>query len=190
MLDQTHLQTNNNQGLCCSPTHAILLEYTTSSCQLRVCCVSRSLKSCMKPVCLIRRNCKQTTIKAYAVLPHMSWSEQQAWLMSCCESASLTGCCWPQVHAEAMPEGPKNPYGNGFIGVETPLTSEAKAARVADGSKGTYWKVNNPTSRHPSTGKLADLICVNNACCPNACRHRPKHSIWSNVQDSCFKLLI
>ncbi|DBA72671.1 TPA: putative terpene-alkaloid biosynthetic cluster [Trebouxia sp. C0005] len=58
-----------------------------------------------------------------------------------------------EVHAEALPEGPKNPYGNGFIGVETPLTSEAKAARVADGSKGTYWKVNNPTSRHPSTGK-------------------------------------
>ena len=72
------------------------------------------------------------------------------------------------MHAEALPEGPKNPYGNGFIGVETPLTSEAKAARVADGSKGTYWKVNNPTSRHPSTGGLADLTCVLDACWPTA----------------------
>lgn len=59
------------------------------------------------------------------------------------------------MHAEAMEEGPKNPYGNGFIGVETPLTSESKAARVADGSKGTYWKINNPASRHASTGTLS-----------------------------------
>ena len=61
------------------------------------------------------------------------------------------------MHAEAMEEGPKNPYGNGFIGVENPLTSESKAARVADGSKGTYWKINNPASRHASTGLLATL---------------------------------
>ncbi|KAL3159938.1 hypothetical protein ABBQ38_010331 [Trebouxia sp. C0009 RCD-2024] len=58
-----------------------------------------------------------------------------------------------EVHAEALPEGPKNPHGNGFIAVEAPLRSESEAARVADGSKGVYWKVNNPASRHPATGK-------------------------------------
>lgn len=63
------------------------------------------------------------------------------------------------MHAEALPEGPKNPYGNGFIGVETPLKSESGAARVADGSKGVYWKVNNPASRHPASG-LSVHLCV------------------------------
>ena len=69
------------------------------------------------------------------------------------------------MHAEALPEGPKNPYGNGFIGVETPLDSEAKAARVADGAKATYWKVNNPKSRHAASGlyelaRVCMSVCV------------------------------
>lgn len=64
------------------------------------------------------------------------------------------------MHAEAMEEGPKNPYGNGFIGVETPLTRESKAARVADGSKGTYWKINNPASLHASTGDLQHSTAI------------------------------
>ena len=58
------------------------------------------------------------------------------------------------MHAEALPDDDKNPYGNGFVGVETPLSSESKASRVCDATKGTYWKVNNPASRHPSTGLL------------------------------------
>lgn len=71
-----------------------------------------------------------------------------------------------QVHAEALPEGPKNPYGNGFIAVESPLRKESEAARVADGSKGVYWKVNNPDSRHPASGLFARL-CVSASwgCC-------------------------
>ena len=63
------------------------------------------------------------------------------------------------MHAEALPEGPKNPYGNGFIAVETPLKRESGAARVADGSTGVYWKVNNPASRHPASG-LSVHLCV------------------------------
>lgn len=58
-----------------------------------------------------------------------------------------------QMHAEALPDNDKNPYGNGFIGVETKLDSESKASRVADATKGMYWKVNNPASRHASTGE-------------------------------------
>ncbi len=64
---------------------------------------------------------------------------------------------WLQVHVEAMPDGKKNPYGNGFVSIDTPLTSEGKACRVADASKGTHWKVNNPASRHTSTGRDALL---------------------------------
>ncbi len=68
------------------------------------------------------------------------------------------------MHVEAMPDGKENPYGNGFVGVETALTSEGSACRVADASKGTYWKINNPVSRHASTGNSpscipADLFC-------------------------------
>lgn len=59
-----------------------------------------------------------------------------------------------QMHAEALPDNDKNPYGNGFIGVETPLKSESKAARVADATKGVYWKVNNPASCHAASGML------------------------------------
>ena len=69
------------------------------------------------------------------------------------------------MHVEAMPDGKENPYGNGFVGVETPLTSEGSACRVAYASKGTYWKINNPASRHASTGNspsfhLSDKCCL------------------------------
>ena len=75
------------------------------------------------------------------------------------------------MHAEAMEEGPKNPYGNGFIGVETPLCSESQAARVADGAKGTYWKINNPASVHPSTGRHHSLSRAGPSFrCPCVCR--------------------
>ena len=53
---------------------------------------------------------------------------------------------------EALPDGPKNPYGNGFIPVETDLTSEAQAQRVCDPTRARLWKVKNPESLHPITG--------------------------------------
>ena len=69
------------------------------------------------------------------------------------------------MHVEAMPDGKENPYGNGFVAVEAPLTSEGSACRVADASKGTYWKINNPASRHASTGNspsshLSDMFSL------------------------------
>lgn len=58
-----------------------------------------------------------------------------------------------QQDFEPMPPGPKNPYGNGFRAVETDLTSELKAMRCADPFKGRVWKIKNPESIHPITGK-------------------------------------
>ena len=52
----------------------------------------------------------------------------------------------------ALPDGPKNPYGNGFIPVETDLTTELKAQRVCDPHKSRLWKIKNPNSLHPITG--------------------------------------
>lgn len=69
-----------------------------------------------------------------------------------------------QMHVEAMPEGKENPFGNGFVGIETPLTSEGGACRVADASKGTYWKINNPASRHASTGNSPSFHWSDSFC--------------------------
>ena len=59
-----------------------------------------------------------------------------------------------QVNVEALPEGPKNPYGNAFVPVETDLTTEMKAQRVCDPHKARLWKVRNPNSLHPITGAI------------------------------------
>ena len=63
-----------------------------------------------------------------------------------------------QVNVEALPEGPKNPYGNGFVPVETDLTTESQAQRVCDPSTGRMWKIRNPNSLHPVTGAPAQHI--------------------------------
>jgi len=50
-----------------------------------------------------------------------------------------------EVHSEALPQGPENPYGNAFAQVETPLASEGGAQRVVDPLSARYWKVANPS---------------------------------------------
>ena len=67
----------------------------------------------------------------------------------------MTQQCELQVNVEALPDGPENPYGNGFIPVETDLTSELKAQRVCDPMKARLWKIKNPGSLHPVTGVAA-----------------------------------
>ena len=64
----------------------------------------------------------------------------------------LVGGVCLQVNVEAMPDGPENPYGNGFIPVETDLTTELKAQRVCDPSCARLWKIKNPNSLQPVTG--------------------------------------
>lgn len=53
-----------------------------------------------------------------------------------------------EVHVEAEPEGPMNPYGNAFFARETLLTTEQEAQQVIDPIAGRYWKVINPHSRN------------------------------------------
>jgi primary-amine oxidase len=50
-----------------------------------------------------------------------------------------------EVHSEALPPGPENPYGNAFTQVEAPLRREGEAQRVIDPASGRYWKVENPS---------------------------------------------
>ncbi|HET9918884.1 MAG TPA: primary-amine oxidase [Ktedonobacteraceae bacterium] len=49
-----------------------------------------------------------------------------------------------EVHVEAEPEGPQNPYGNAFFARETVLRTEEEAQQVIDPLSGRYWKVVNP----------------------------------------------
>lgn len=53
-----------------------------------------------------------------------------------------------EVHIEAEPEGPMNPYGNAFFAKETLLTREQEAQQVIDPLAGRYWKVINSHSRN------------------------------------------
>ncbi|KAI3429769.1 hypothetical protein D9Q98_010082 [Chlorella vulgaris] len=58
-----------------------------------------------------------------------------------------------EVDAVAVPEGPDNTAGNAFTVLETDLLTESEAQRVCNASSGRYWKIKNPASRHPATGK-------------------------------------
>jgi len=59
-----------------------------------------------------------------------------------------------EVDVELAPDDDAiNPAGNVFVVKETPLLKESEAQRIADASKGRYWKVSNPASLHPVTGK-------------------------------------
>jgi primary-amine oxidase len=51
-----------------------------------------------------------------------------------------------EVHTEAVPAGPQNPYGNAFVQVETPLRTELEAQQLIDPLSGRSWKISNPTA--------------------------------------------
>ena len=51
-----------------------------------------------------------------------------------------------EVHTEAEPLGPENPYGNAFFAKSTLLTNEAEAQQLIDPFTCRYWKVVNPNS--------------------------------------------
>jgi primary-amine oxidase len=51
-----------------------------------------------------------------------------------------------EVQLAREPVGPENPYGNAFSRQVTRLTSELRAARLADPAAGRFWQVVNPTS--------------------------------------------
>lgn len=51
-----------------------------------------------------------------------------------------------------MDDGPDNPYGNGWLVKETPLSTETAAQRLCNSQQARYWKISNPASKHPITG--------------------------------------
>lgn len=69
------------------------------------------------------------------------------------DAAGGAGLVVTESEVEQLPEGPNDPTGNGFILKETELLYEQDAARVAEPLKGRYWKIKNPQSLHPITGK-------------------------------------
>jgi primary-amine oxidase len=57
-----------------------------------------------------------------------------------------------EVHVEAEPPGPTNPYGNAFFATEKLLATEQEAQQTIDPLAGRYWKVINP-HRHNRMGE-------------------------------------
>src|SRR5437588_5775497 len=57
-----------------------------------------------------------------------------------------------EVHTEAEPPGPENPYGNAFFARSTLLGTESEAQQVIDPLAARVWKVINP-SMHNSLGE-------------------------------------
>jgi primary-amine oxidase len=53
-----------------------------------------------------------------------------------------------EVHSEAVPIGPENPFGTAMIAPSTPLRTEAEAQQTADPMSQRYWKVVNHGSRN------------------------------------------
>jgi primary-amine oxidase len=53
-----------------------------------------------------------------------------------------------EVHVEAEPEGPGNPWGNAFFAKESLLKTEQEAIQDIDPLAARYWKVFNPLSRN------------------------------------------
>jgi len=51
-----------------------------------------------------------------------------------------------EVHTEAEPQGPENPYGNAFFAKATLLSNESEAQQLIDPLTCRYWKVVNPNS--------------------------------------------
>ena len=51
-----------------------------------------------------------------------------------------------EVHTEAEPLGPANPYGNAFFATARLLATEQEAQQIVDPLSARYWKIVNPTS--------------------------------------------
>lgn len=53
-----------------------------------------------------------------------------------------------EVHTEAEPIGPENPYGNAFVAKQTLLATEQEAQQQVDPLNARYWLIANPTSHN------------------------------------------
>jgi primary-amine oxidase len=53
-----------------------------------------------------------------------------------------------EVHSEAAPPGPENPYGNAWVNITTPLDHESIAHRRIDPLSARRWRITNPSVRN------------------------------------------
>jgi primary-amine oxidase len=66
------------------------------------------------------------------------------------------------VHAESEPDEALNPWGNACIAVETPISSEAIAARRADPSKALHWRVESESALNRYGDSTAYRLAIQN----------------------------
>ncbi|EFN54781.1 hypothetical protein CHLNCDRAFT_58054 [Chlorella variabilis] len=76
-----------------------------------------------------------------------------------------------EVEAEPMPLGPANPHGVGFDIVERVLGREAEAQRMCAPERSRVWKVQNPNSINPVTGKPVAWKLMPGSPCPPMLAH-------------------
>lgn len=60
-----------------------------------------------------------------------------------------------EVHIEAEPTGPENPYGNAFYAQKTPLRNEKEGQQIIDPLTGRYWEVINTEKKNRMGGPTA-----------------------------------
>ncbi len=85
------------------------------------------------------------------------------------------------MNVESLPDGPKNPYGVGFVANETVLRSEKEAQRMGDLNTSRVWKVKNPNSINPLNGEAADTGACQVVQAPRPCS---AHRVASSQQRS------
>lgn len=71
-----------------------------------------------------------------------------------------------EVEAQPMPLGPRNPHGVGFDIVERVLERESEAQRMCAPERSRVWKVQNPGSINPATGKPVAWKLMPGSPCP------------------------
>jgi primary-amine oxidase len=72
-----------------------------------------------------------------------------------------------EVNCEAIPKGPKNPAGNGWIAQETVLKTVGEARRLHDAPKGRLWKIINPqVKNHVNQAVAYKIVPSGPACFP------------------------
>jgi primary-amine oxidase len=79
-----------------------------------------------------------------------------------------------EVHTEPVPAGPDNPYGNAFVQVETPLSTEHEAQQLVDPLHDRYWKIANSDVRNGLGAPVAYKLVPGRNVLPFA---RPDSSI-------------
>lgn len=92
-----------------------------------------------------------------------------------------------EANLQAIPQGPANPDGNGFMKVETALDRESTAERDIDTRSGRMWRVVNPESRNALGNRAGYMLMPGGNAWPfvdadNSTRRRARfldHHLWA-----------